>query len=279
MINRYIQIGDVVIGKNNNYVFSDISDIGGGNVRRTEHKYINSDGSEFENIFFEARSFDITGYILATSPDRLDELKQALIMACYPKKEQTAVFFDGIRKYKAAVYADKLPEFGKRSFSAYWNIPFVVSLTLPKFYWTDFEATNIPIFSRKDEFETSFTLPCAFTSRTSCAEIDNTSGFDFYPVIRITAEENVTNGKMKIVNETTGEYIGLDGFSLEKGKIIVIDCENYTATLDGENIINSLNDFENFKIIPGENSVKCVCNDELTTLNATIEYYKKWIGV
>lgn len=250
-----------------------------GTVKQLANDYINlAYAKAYANKITEA-SEKIIG--LQTSNKSLSETRdtKALIMACYPKKEQTAVFFDGIRKYKAAVYADKLPEFGKRSFSAYWNIPFVVSLTLPKFYWTDFEATNIPIFSRKDEFETSFTLPCAFTSRTSCAEIDNTSGFDFYPVIRITAEENVTNGKMKIVNETTGEYIGLDGFSLEKGKIIVIDCENYTATLDGENIINSLNDFENFKIIPGENSVKCVCNDELTTLNATIEYYKKWIGV
>ena len=85
---------------------------------------------------------------------------------------------------------------------------------------------------------------------------------------------------MKILNETTGEYIQLSGATLSPGDIIVIDCENLTAVLNGKtNIINSFNDFESFKIIPGKNVVKGINNNSSSAVNITMEYYKKWIGV
>lgn len=279
-MNRYIQIDDVIIGQGHNYIFNDISGIGGGTVRRTEHEYISSDGAEFDNIFFSARSFEITGYILAKSAAELDSLKQRLILACYPKAERTIVFFDGIRKYKAKAYNDAMPEFGKRSISAYWNMPFVLSITIPSFYWTDYEITPIPIVSRSNEFTTSFTLPCVFTSRTAEASILNDSGFDFYPVIKIMAGARAENGTVKILNDTTGEYIQLSNFTLSPGDMIVIDCESYKATLNGTtNVINSLNDFEIFKIVPGENIIKGLNNNSSSAINVSMEYYKKWMGV
>ena len=279
-MDRYIQIGDVVIGKNHSYVFEDISGIGGGSVRRTENEYINSDGAEFKNIYFTPRNFEIKGYILGKSAENLDELKQRLILACYPKTERTVIYFDGIRKYKAKAYADSLPEFGKRTFSAYWNVPFILNMVIPSFYWTDFSVTNIPIISRQDEFTTSFTLPCIFTSRTAEATIHNDSGFDFYPIIKISAGNQAESGTIKILNSTTGEYIQLSNFTLTPGDIIVIDCENYTATLNGNtNIINSLNDFEDFKIVPGINIINGLNNNSSSAINAAMEYYKKWIGV
>ena len=277
---RYLQIDDIVIGKGHEYVFSSLSGIGGGNVRRSEREYINDDGAEFDNIYYNPRSFEVTGYVLAPSLKGLDERKQKLIHACTPKKEKEIVFFDGVRKYKATAISDNLPEFGERKFTAYWNLPFVLNITIPTFYWTDYEITNIPVILRKDEIQTSFTLPCVFTSRVAEAVVDNSSGFDFYPVVKISAGNQYESGAVKILNETTGEYIQLSGATLSPGDIIVIDCENLTAVLNGKtNIINSFNDFESFKIIPGKNVVKGINNNSSSAVNITMEYYKKWIGV
>lgn len=277
---RYIKIGNVTIGIGHKYIFEDLTNISGGDVRRDETEFSNADGAEFQSVFFEPRVFDIKGHILAKSPEELHDLKQALINACCPKKDTTVVYFDGLHKYKAQARGDSLPEFGKKIKSSCWFLPFVASIVIPSFYWEDYDVTQIPIISRTDEISDTFTLPCVFTSRIAEAVIENSGELDIYPIVRISGGLTTQTGTIKITNDTIGQSIELSNYTINPNDIIVIDCESMTATKnDSENIIGSFNDFEDFKIVKGKNELKGVCAENVSGINVSIEYYHKWMGV
>ena len=279
-MSRYIQIGDITIGIGHKYIFEDLSDIGSGNVRRNEVEFANADGAEFQSVFFEPRVFDIKGHIMAKSAQELHELKQGLINACYPKKDTEVIYFDGVRKYRAKARGDSLPEFGKKIKESCWFLPFVASIVIPSFYWEDYSITQLPIISRTDEITDTFTLPCVFTSRIAEAVIDNAGEFDIFPIVRISGGTTAQTGTIKIINNTIGQSIELSNYTINPNDIIVIDCENMTAVKnESDNIIGSINDFEDFRIVKGRNELKGLCAENVSGINVSIEYYRKWMGV
>ena len=234
------------------------------------------DGEIISNITYNSRVVNVKGNIWGNTEQELYNARQELFNKCNGKTKGILTYFDGFKLYRANAVAS-VPSCGDyRELLCTFNVNF----TLYNFFWENAEISVYDIFSRKDNITTSFTLPCVFTSRTAENTIVNNTDFNIYPIITIKANSVDNSQPIKIINSTTGEKISISGYNISVGEIITIDCEKYTAQNNsGVNLINYFNDFENWCIVKGTNTIKGINNNSSSSIDIKIQYRKKYVGV
>ena len=113
------------------YFISHIEGFAEGEVNKSKTQYIDTDGAEFSDVFFEPRIVTIDGYILAESEEEMIKLKRKLIQAYSPKEEHDLYYTNGAGQYYARALSDSLPKFGVRT---RWALPFTLYLNIFGFY-------------------------------------------------------------------------------------------------------------------------------------------------
>lgn len=245
-----------------------------GTTEYQSDTFVGQDGENITNIRYPSRMVSLSGNIVADTDEQFIAYRQQLFTKCNGKTKEELYYFDGFTKYKAAAIAN-IPQLGEtHATSQVYNVNFI----LLDFYWQRADKTIIPLFERIDTVETSFTLPCVFTKRTAGATIYNGTDFDIYPILKIGIINSETVD-LKIKNETSGAVIELPNYSFNAGETLIIDTEKYKAAINGINIINSLNDFSDWRISPGENVITIKNGENSVSLNAVIEYNDKLVGV
>lgn len=236
------------------------------------------DGEIISNISYNSRVVNVKGNIWGNTEQELYNARQELFNKCNGKTKGILTYFDGFKLYRAAAVAS-VPSCGDYRESL---CTFNVNFTLYNFFWEDADISSLIVFTRTNGNFTNdkFTLPCVFTSRKAGTAILNDTEFDIYPIITIESSNAANSYPIKITNETTGEEITISGYSIPKGEVITIDCEKYTAVNgSGVSIINYFNDFENWRIVKGENVIKATSNNSSSGIDIKIQYRKKYVGV
>lgn len=256
MVGRYIKIGDITIGQRNKFIFGELSGVEAGNVRRDAVQYIDTDGEEYNNVYFNPKNIEISGHIMAGSLEEMERLKRQLIKACSPKEETDMYYFNGVNTYYARARGDSLPEFGKR-LAPSWKLPFVAYMVIPSFYWLSQSDIQTNIFTEMPLLKNSSVLPCKFSERVSAATVVNDGDVPAFPVIKIECEvQNV--GDIILKNNTTGKELILE-YTMTPGETVTADMKEMTVYSSvGGNIIDSvkyISDFWSYEC--GVNEVSC----------------------
>ena len=247
------------------------------NEGTTEHqsdKAVGIDGSIISNARYAERIVPLKGHIIAEDEKELTENIQKLFLKCNGKTKADLIYFDGYNIYFSEAVAS-LPTLSEKRGLCY---EFNINFTLPHFYWLEAEATNVPLFERKNMTLTEFTLPCVFTQRTAGAVLFNEKDFSVFPIIEFIS---VLDGEYNLVikNETTGATIELLNYTLAKDDKVIIDLEKVTATKNGENIINAFNDFTEFCLVCGNNNITVQNNGEILNSTILLYYNERKIGI
>jgi hypothetical protein len=119
------------------------------------------------------------------------------------------------------------------------------------------------------------TLPIVFGSvYINEATVDNDGNFATFPVITITG----TGENPSIYNATTNQRITIET-TMAAGDELVIDCENGTVTLNGDDALGLLSTSSQFiQLAAGENLIQ-LSDDSPTSLSleAQLQYRHAWL--
>jgi hypothetical protein len=234
-----------------------------------------TDGALFSNFRYEARIVSLRGYILPRKGDKIEELRQRLYTKLNGKKSTELVYFDGKKKFFCMAFADAPVCANAVKNSVEFNINF----TVPDFFWHDSQKTVIAVGERTKLLKTPFTIPMMFAQRISKATVENENEFEIYPRFTIIAKNITEDGSIYITNHTTSQQIVLSGLAIEDDSQIVVDCKKLTATVNNESIINNFNDFSDFSLVPGLNTLECIDSNGNRETIVSLEYYRPYIGV
>ena len=277
---RYFKFEDITIRSNTGkgYLLTEKPNTEFGDVNKNELNYIDTDGSTIKDVYFQPRSIDINGHILADSQSELESLKRKLICACNPKNDVGLTYFNGAGKYYALAKPTSLPDFGEQRC---WNIEFIVYFTIPRFYWLSEGEIQNNVFARNNILKTPFEFPTLFTERTNTAIIVNDGDvetpcvFDIYLSDAVSARSAQS---IKIINNSTNKYIELF-HSIQQGEIITINTEDATITsnLNGNLITEVTPDSIFFTLARGANDIEAV----LSNTNAVVvsKHRCRYMGV
>lgn len=271
-MNRYIQIGDIIIGKFRQYVFEDIVGLSDGDTSRQEKTFVGCDGAEISEIYFKMRSLQIKGHIIADSIDELRELKRRMIKICNPKNKLDVYYYDGLKKYYCSAYADGMPDFSKRQGNF---MEFVIYINVPSFYWLSGDEIITKIFTIEPLLSNSFSFPGVFSERVNETYMNNDGEVETYPIIILGCEKPNT-ADIILENITTGKSLKLS-YTMSKGETVTIDMYRYsvTSSLNGS-IINQIDRTDNFWCMDlGINHIKVVTNN----IYAVMHHRNRYIGV
>ncbi len=272
-MNRWFKFKDIKISNVGDYVLSGVSNLETGSATRREITYIDYDGCDIKDIFYQKRMFEISGFIQALSEKTMIRLKRRLIAACSLKESFRIKYCNREQIYSAECYFDRLPTFETRKG---WYLPFKLYVTIPGFFWQSSQAHKVNLFKYKDEVIDTFTLPCVFTSMVNEARVVNRGDEKTYPIFKVVCESPTTDSTISIKNTTSGKKIDIN-YATSKDEILTIDTFN-------QRVISSLNgnitrfislDTDFFALEKGENSLKCDCVGNIVTL----EYYENYLGV
>ena len=261
---RYFKFEDITIRSNTGkgYLLTEKPNTEFGDVNKNEINYIDTDGSMIKDVYFQPRSIDINGHILADSQAELEILKRKLICSCNPKNDIELIYFNGVRKYYALAKPTSLPDFGEQRG---WNIEFIVYFTIPRFYWLSEGEIQNNVFARKDILKTPFEFPTMFTTRTKKAIIVNDGDvetpciFDIYSS-NMAAKQNTPS--IKLINNTTNKYIELI-HTIQRGEVITINTESapITSNINGNLITEVTPDSIFFTLVRGVNDIEAILSD------------------
>lgn len=273
---RYVKIGNIIIGKNNKYVFNTLTGIENGSVKRNETEYVGTDGAEISEIYFTPRTIEISGTVIAESLKEMNALKRDLIKACNPKKLTEIYYCNGENAYYAKAIGDSLPEFGKKISDTGWEIPFIAYMLIPGFFWESETVINTPLYGITPLLTASSSLPCVLSERINNADINNDGDEPTYPEIEIICTGNNENGLLEVENETTGKRIKINHL-MSAGEHILINMRDMTVTssING-NIINFIaadTDFWGYE--PGINKIRTKTANTYTVSR----HRNKYLGV
>lgn len=286
MSKKYIEFNDVTFG-GENWVLKQ------GNAQNTYTPYIITefypnevntayqqddyitDGALFSNFRYEARIVSLRGYILPRKGEDVKVLRQALYTKLNGKKQTKLVYYDGNKRYFCNAFADT-PVCAKELKN---TVEFNINFTIPDFFWLEYELTTATVASRENLIKTPFTMPMIFAQRISTATVQNEQEFEIFPKFIIIANNISAAGVIYILNHTTGEQIVISDLNVENGSEITIDCKQLTASVNGIDIINNCNDFSGFSLIPGNNLLECVDNNEGRNSIVCVKYYRQFVGI
>ncbi len=273
MTARYIEFNGITFKEDTYFPFYSFTP-NEGNVEFQTDSAVLKDGAIFSNSRYTERTVTLKGHVVGKNEKDLIENKQLLFIKSNGKTKSELVYFDGFDFYKAEAIGS-IPVLSEKMGLCY---EFTITFTLPGFYWKEKKQTLVPLFLRKNEIEDTFTLPCVFTSRTAGNTYFNETDFSILPKIEIIAEDS-TEYDLVIENENTGATIELLEFAVTEGDIIVIDLEEMTATHNGVDIVNLLNDFSDFFLVPGMNKINVTNGGLEVNSTALIKFYKKIVGI
>lgn len=244
-----IEISD----KSDKYMLTNVSGNTSGGVRRTETTYVDTDGAEIDDVLFQYRVIDISGFISCLSNQELERRIRELNKAFNPKRKAVLEYFNGSRWYKANVIPDKLPDYVKIN---NYSCTFTAYLNMYEFYWMSYSDIQSNLFKRKDLINGTFTLPCVFTKRVDEADILNNGDAETFPKIKIQCVDDAPDEQIVIQNSTNGQKLTIN-YKMSIGEILEIDCYNHTihSSISG-NIIDKIkvdSDFISYE--PGLNHI------------------------
>lgn len=253
---RYIAFKDIKICHYGPYVLTGISNLETGGATSRKINYIDTDGSERRDIFYNERVFEISGVIHAENADDMVKYKRRLISRCSLKEKLWVEYFNRREKYVAECFFDKLPTFGSRKS---WFLPFKLYAVIPGFFWQSALLHNVKIFGYRDDVTDTFTLPCVFTSRFHTAMVSNLGDCEVYPVFVVTCEASTKGSTILLKNNTTGKQV-LINYQTSTGETVTVDMANqYVESSINGNITNKVSlDSEFFVFEQGANEIESV---------------------
>lgn len=270
---RWVKFNGITIGRNSPYLLTDIQGLSDGTVTRQETQYIKTDGAKISEVYYNMRPFTITGHILTDSPDIAERRARKLTAVCAPKKPFQLEYFNGIHKFSAECCTNELPiivAINNRNFK------FSISITNPGFYWHDVKVSHKNINAKEDLVSGSFILPMVFTRMYFSAEVKNLGDVETEPIITVTALADSGEQVVTVLNETTGQSIGIN-HQLANGEVITFDHVegDITSSISG-NIINKLIKTSDFWALePGANLI----SSPNTNVQINIQHRNRYLGV
>ncbi|MGE4334578.1 MAG: hypothetical protein AB7E55_01205 [Pigmentiphaga sp.] len=116
-----------------------------------------------------------------------------------------------------------------------------------------------PLFYAGSETEVSEDI----TGESALFEVENGGTVTVRPVITIRGSGDGMSGYLRgptLTNVTTGDSISYNG-NLTSDDVLEIDCQNYTAKLNGVNVFSSMSGLINkFQLVPGANILSLTCS-------------------
>ena len=272
-MNRFFRFKDIEITNGGTYVLVGTSNLETGSATKRKVNYIDTDGTEYRDILYSERLFEISGIIMADDESEMVHAKRKLIEACSLKDKFRIQYCNRLNTYSAECYFDKLPTFGTRK---KWCLPFKLYLTIPGFYWQSRAAQSVAVVEYHDEVADTFTLPCVFTSYTNEVEFYNNGDVESYPIFNITCEEEGKVDKIVIKSITLNKTITIN-HAPQTGEVITINTREETihSSLKGNITALATLDCDFFSVLPGYNHII----SEADGNKVVMEFYENYLGV
>lgn len=143
---------------------------------------------------------------------------------------------------------------------------FVVQFTADRPYFTDYAQQRVSVYQQENFLQTTFTLPCALSTRTSRGIVVNAGDVAAEPVLTIACEEAETvlaeeETGIEVINHTTGQSLFLL-YQPEPGETVVINVPERTITSSKDgNLLDKLSRdsyLSQFWLGTGPNDVEAV---------------------
>lgn len=237
---------------------TDIRGLGAVEREYTAVSYAGCDGQETVSSRALPRSITVSGDICAESAE--DELRRIIGVLC---REGYLTVADGgmcCRIYcNQTVFPDAERILRGRITS------FAVQFVCDDPYFGDAEEISQPLYTRKKNLKTVFTLPRPFGMVTNGETVTNLGLREAEPIIRIYTPQSSTGEESIIItNETTSKYIKLT-MQCTEGDTITIDVKRRTAVSEK---LGSLEDklsddtfLGDFVLIGGKNRITVQIGD------------------
>lgn len=253
MICRYIQIGNIRIGKMHKYLFENIEGLSDGEVTRQETTYSGIDGAEYSEMLFTPRNIKISGTIIAETVPELMRLKSVLISVCSPKAKVDCYYYDGLyAKYYFSALPDSLPTFAKRNKT---TMEYIINLTVPGFYIFAEKTEAVLLAKMVPLIDKNSVWPATLSHREKKTVVKNKGHVPSYPKFELYCNEP-NESAIIIKNETTGRKCKID-YTMSEGETITVDMENMLAySSEGNTLLNEV-DYNNafWALEPGNNAI------------------------
>lgn len=253
MICRYIQIGNIRMGKMTKYLFNEIEGLSDGDVTRQEEVYSGIDGAQYSEMLFTPRNIKISGTIVAGSVAELARLKTALINACSPKNTVDCYYYDGIcEKYYFSALPDKLPLFAQRKKT---TMEYVINLLVPDFYIFAEKEEEVLLSKMVPYIDKTSTFPTMFSHREKETVVKNHGNVESYPKFELYCNEpNET--ALIIKNETTNRECKIN-YTMSANETITVDMEKMSVCSSKGNVLLNEIDYSNafWSLKPGNNKI------------------------
>ncbi len=160
---------------------------------------------------------------------------------------------------------------------------FTVQLQADNPYFSDVHETTLPLAGYENVVTTKFTLPTAFTKRVHEGNCDNTGDIICYPVIKIYARHNPTEGVENIItlcNATTGAKIIINHtMTIDEVLTVDIPSREIVSNINGD-ITNQLEDgveLSKFHLAVGSNNITYETADTSQPLAVSVTYNNRYI--
>ena len=270
---RYIAFKDIKICHFGPYVLTDISNLETGGVSVRKINYVDTDGCEHRDIFYNERMFEISGFIQADNAEEMVKHKRRLISRCSLKEKFRIEYFNRKEKYSAECFFDKLPTFSKRTG---WFLPFKLYAVIPGFYWESALMHTVDIFGYQDEIKDTFTLPCVFTSKFHSKTVSNLGDGEVYPVFVVKCNDSTVGSTIVIKNNTTGKKVLID-YQTSDYEVVTVDMYNqYVQSNMNGNITNKVSiDSEFFALEVGANDIEAISAGNVVV----VQFRDRFLGV
>lgn len=219
-----------------------------------------ADGSSIPNINYPSKPIGLAGAIKGSSQadldSRIDTFKGYFVGK---DKNLDIAYGSGTRRYIATAGVPKIQRKSK-SFIAIFQIP--ITCTNP--YGLDTSTTDL--WAAKNNF-TSATF-------TETPTVGGNAPFQL-PIFTITIDALTGAGDyVMISNDNNNQELMLYGLGLQAGDVIVIDCEQRTVTLNGDEV-DYYGTF--LELEPGANSITYTDGFTTRTVDVTAVYTKRWL--
>ena len=280
--------GGVVFGVTSPYFLQSADGTAGGNLYKTQVNYIDADGTETLGVLYEPRSITIKGYIRANNRKEMYQRRQTMLKILNGKDKGMLIYTCDTGKYQTEAELESLVEWGTPIQNFY---PFVVYFSAYKFYWKSADCRETPIFTREKKLKNTFSLPKAFSTRTSKANICNHGDVDtpciFEIVCTAAGSEAGTEKGIEIINRTTGKHLVIDR-DMQAGEKILIDTEHVSVMSSvAGNILNRVR-FDSdtvyktdlsMRLKIGENMIECIHYNSQQAIAVNLKHYDLYSGV
>lgn len=160
----------------------------------------------------------------------------------------------------------------------------VIQFTCDNPYFTDDSAQKVDLFRRKDLIKTTFTLPCAFSSRINRLTVINSGDVKAEPVFTIynsggTSAAAESYG-IEIENSTTGQSLLVER-NTQPGEAITIDIpgRRVTSSIAGDITASISQDtfLSDFWLAEGANDIEAVNYNAGEDISVVMQYNNKYI--